>query len=269
MLKRTFSAAVALLLSGGQAFAWGSEGHYIVALIAVRELSPVAKAQVVKLLDASDASDAMERVSTWADEIRPSRPETAPWHYVDIEVDSNGYEAARDCPNDDCVVGQIERDAAILKDKSLAKPVRAEALRFLIHFIGDEHQPLHCSDNHDRGGNQVRVILLGRETNLHAEWDTSVVEALGDDPAVVAAQLSTKITPADQATWSKGTPASWADESWHIAKQDIYADILGRGGISAPIILPPDYASKKAPIAAEQLEKAGVRLAKILNAVLK
>ena len=96
-----------------------------------------------------------------------------------------------------------------------------------------------------------------------------MVEALGDDPGTVAARLSVTITPADKSAWSKGTPVSWANQSWAIAKLDIYADLPGSGGTGAPIVLPPDYAQKKSAIAAEQLERAGVRLAAILNAAFK
>lgn len=264
-----FLSIAPLLFSPNAAHAWGHEGHQIIAVLAARELTPAAKVGVADLLGATDAASAMERYSTWADEIRPERRDTAPWHYVDIEIDSNGFDAARDCAHNDCVVRQIERDVSIIRDQSLAKPVRAEALRFLIHFVGDETQPLHCADNHDRGGNEVRVILNGDTTNLHAVWDTAVVEALGDAPAIVAAGLFSKITPADKAAWSKGTPASWANECWSLAKQEVYAGLSGRGGTYAPIILPPDYTHQKAGTAAEQLERAGVRLSAILNAAFK
>lgn len=266
---QTLSIIAALVLIPNAAYAWGREGHQIIALIAARELSPAAKSGVADLLGEPDASSAMERYSTWADEIRPSRRDTAPWHYVDIEIDSNGYEGARDCPHDDCVVGQIDRDISILKDKSLVKPVRAEALRFLIHFVGDVHQPLHCGDNHDRGGNEVRVSLNGDSTNLHAVWDTAVVRALGDNPATVAAQLSAKITPTEQTAWSKGATVTWADECWSVAKRDVYSGLSGHGGTTVPVILSPDYARIKASITAEQLERAGVRLAAVLNGVFK
>lgn len=115
----------------------------------------------------------MEVASTWADEIRRDRPETAPWHYVDIKVTSTGLDRGRNCPGDDCVVAQIEKDLAIVRDRTLAPPIRAEALRFLIHFVGDLHQPLHAADSHDRGGNEVRVVLDGELTNLRAVWDTA------------------------------------------------------------------------------------------------
>jgi hypothetical protein len=257
------------LLSPSAAYAWGHEGHEIVALIAANEMTPKAKAAVQGLLGGPDAATAMEQYSTWADEIRPERRETAPWHFVDIEISSGGYDAARDCAHNDCVVAQIERDTSVIGDKSLAMPVRAEALRFLIHFVGDETQPLHCSDNHDRGGNEVSVILNGDSTNLHAVWDTAVVEALGNDPSAIAARLSATITPAEQAAWTKGTPASWSNECWNIAKREVYADFHRNGGTFAPIVLPPDYAAKKSSIAAEQLKRAGVRLATILNATFK
>jgi hypothetical protein len=265
----SFVMVALLILASSQAFAWGREGHQIVVLIAARDLSPAAKAQVADLLDSPDATAGMERFSTWADEIRSARRDTGPWHYVDIEIGSKGYDAARDCSNDNCVVGQITRDVSILRDKGLAKPVRAEALRFLIHFVGDLHQPLHCSDNHDRGGNEVRVTLNGRQTNLHAVWDTPIVEALGHDPESVAADLSSKITSANKASWGRGLVSQWADECFAVAEREVYNQIDGSGGTAAPIVLSPDYATQEASTAANQLEKSGVRLATVLNAVLK
>jgi hypothetical protein len=108
------------------------------------------------------------------------------------------------------VVVQVERDAKIVGDQGISKPVRAEALRFLIHFVGDMHQPLHCSDNHDHGGNSVRVVFEGRRTNLHAIWDTPVVEALGSSEDEVAAKLEKGITQADRIAWSRGSAVDWA-----------------------------------------------------------
>jgi hypothetical protein len=249
------------------AWAWGNEGHEIVALIAASELSPVAKAQVEQLLG-GDAASAMADVSTWADKIRRDRPETGPWHYVDIEITSAGYDAARDCPNDACVVAQVQRDAAIVGDRTLAQPVRAEALNFLIHFVGDMHQPLHAGDNHDRGGNEVRVVLNGERKNLHSVWDTAVVEALGDNPGTVAAALERQITAAEKRQWSQGSVVDWANQSFQIAKARIYPALPGTGGTDAPVILPPDYAQREADVTRTQLERAGIRLATLLNKVL-
>ena len=104
------------------ASAWGLEGHQIVAHIAARELTPAARAQVQDLLG-GEAARAMVEASTWADEVRPTRPATAPWHFVNIPIGSGGYEPRRDCPRDDCVVAQIERDARIVGDRQLLPAV--------------------------------------------------------------------------------------------------------------------------------------------------
>jgi hypothetical protein len=160
------------MLTSTPVFAWGAEGHEIVALIAARELSPSARAQVAHLLGSTAM---MVHESNWADEIRDQRPETGPWHYVDIPLRAPGYDARRDCPDRDCVVAQIENDQRILANRKLGDGVRAEALRFLIHFIADVHQPLHAGDNEDRGGNQVRVVMGRERANLHRIWDADAI----------------------------------------------------------------------------------------------
>jgi len=253
------------LLEPSIVWAWGREGHRITALIAAYRLTPVARGQVADLLG-PDVPRAMETASTWADEIRDERPETERWHFVDIEISGPGYDAARDCPGGDCVVAQIVKDERLVADTRLARPARAEALRFLIHFLGDMHQPLHCADHHDRGGNSVRVILGGEETNLHAVWDTAIVAGLGNDPASVAAGLDARITPQEAHAWSRGGPADWANESFTIAKRDIYGPLRGADREGEMMQLPADYAIRERPLVAEQLEKAGVRLAMVLNA---
>ena len=256
------SILCASALGPTSAWAWGREGHRIVALIAAHRLTHAARAQVADLLGAN-VHGAMEAASTWADEIRDEHPETERWHFVDIEISAAGYDAARDCPGGNCVVSQIRRDERLVADTRLTTSARAEALRFLIHFVGDIHQPLHCADHHDRGGNDVRVMLRGEETNLHAVWDTTVVAALGDDPAAVSAGLEARITPRQARAWSRGGPADWANESFAIAKRTIYGPLRAAEG--EPIQLPDDYAIRERPVAAEQLEKAGVRLAMVLN----
>ncbi|MGH8144304.1 MAG: S1/P1 nuclease [Steroidobacteraceae bacterium] len=256
----------ASILVPSTARAWGGEGHRIVALIAADRLTPAAHARVADLLGADVRAD-MEAVSTWADEIRKKRPGTERWHFVDIEISAQRYDAARDCPRGDCVVAQIRKDERLVADDRLARPARAEALRFLIHFVGDIHQPLHCADHRDRGGNAVRVMFGGEETNLHAVWDTAVVRALGEDPAAVAGGLEAQVTQQEMRAWSRGGPVDWANESFSIAKRAIYGPLGGAYGKRQPIQLPDDYAMRERPLAAEQLEKAGVRLATVLNAL--
>jgi len=139
MRKSALGLALMVFTLPTSAFGWGTEGHQIIAYLAATELTPAAKAQIEQLLG-DDAEFAMVELSTWADEIRREQRDTAPWHFVDIPIDSAGYNAQRDCPQDDCVVAQIAHHARIVGDKSLLVPVRAEALRFLIHFVG-EHAP--------------------------------------------------------------------------------------------------------------------------------
>lgn len=265
-VRTMIACALVLFALPGEAFAWGAEGHRIVALIAADRLSPLARTQVGALLDSPDYRVAMEEGSTWADRIKFQRPNTRPWHYVDIEIGSGGYKKDRDCPNDDCIVAQIERDETILRDHRLAQPVRAEALRFLIHFIGDLHQPLHCADNHDRGGNELKVLVGRRSENLHAVWDDNVVQSLGRDPELVASELESQIAPIKVRSWVRGSTSDWANESFHIAEREIFSQLPGAGETVMPVILPRDYASRERPVTAEQLEKAGVRLAAVLNA---
>lgn len=266
--RHTIAAAFAIFLAPAPCLAWGVEGHQIVAHIAAHELSGAARAQVQDLLG-GDAEGAMVEVSTWADEIRRSRPNTAPWHFVDIPIGSAGYDPSRDCRNGNCIVAQIESEKAILADRQLAAPVRAEALRFLIHFVGDLHQPLHAADNGDRGGNEVRVSFGRSRTNLHAVWDTALVQSLGKDPRAVADDLMAQITASDRTRWQVNGAASWANETWRVASAEIYAKLPGSGGTAASVILPATYAASEKATVSSQLEKAGVRLAWLLNAALR
>jgi hypothetical protein len=248
----------ALMLTSTSAFAWGAEGHEIVALIAARQLSPAARAQVAHLLGSPTM---MVHDASWADEIRDRRPETGSWHYVDIPLRASGYDGRRDCPQRDCVVARIEKDLRILANRKLAQRVRAEALRFLIHFTADVHQPLHAEDNGDRGGNQIRVSIGRERANLHRVWDADVVEVQGLDAAMAAENIARSLSPAQRKAWAAGTPAGWANEAHAIARDRIYPPLQGRRELR----LPRDYAWRQAATARLQLARAGIRLAWLLN----
>ena len=203
------------------AFAWGPEGHEIVAAIAAAKLTPAAAAKVKALLGPPPM---MILESNWADEIRADRPQTSSWHYVNIELGSLGYDARRDCAAGDCVVAQIEKDIRMLSDARASRTDHVEALRFLIHFVGDVHQPLHVADDHDKGGNVRMMYLRGARTSLHRIWDTDVVTALGPDPVQVAPGNHGRHHAAAESRDSAGTPAGWANESFAVAKK-IYAGL--------------------------------------------
>jgi hypothetical protein len=257
LIARLFVLIPALLIPG-HALAWAPEGHQIVAAIAERELDPKARAAVASLLGNPDI---MVLDSSWADEIRQQRPETTSWHYVNIEVGSGGYNAAQDCGDANCVVAQIGRDEKILSDPHASKDAKAEALRFLIHFVADLHQPLHAADRNDKGGNDELFRRHGKRVSLHQIWDQEVVAALGNNSLHVAAEVDASLTPSEKAQFAQGTVEDWTNESFDLAEREIYAHLPER--------LPEDYAQKESVIARQQLARAGIRLAAILNRIFR
>jgi hypothetical protein len=251
-----------LLLIPAHALAWGVEGHEIVTSLALRELTPMARGQVAHLLGGEAM---MVHEANWADEIRDQRRNTGPWHYVDIPLRAPGYDRRRDCERGDCVVAQIEDEVRLLGDRRANDRARGEALRFLIHFVADVHQPLHAADDDDRGGNQVHVSIGRERATLHKVWDVDVVEGLGLDVGAVTGSLARDVTAAQRKAWQSGTPAAWATEAHTIARDQIYPPLDGRRNLR----LPRDYADQQTAITRMQLTKAGLRLAWLLNGALR
>jgi hypothetical protein len=264
LIKSIVFAFALSLASVGQAFAWGSEGHRIVAEIAEQYLEPATAKQVRELL-AIENETTLADVSNWADQIRGQRRNTAPWHFVDIPIGAAGYDAERDCPRGACVVAKIDEFTEQLRDRNLQPRERLEALKFLVHFVGDVHQPLHAADNDDRGGNEVRVEFRGHRTNLHAVWDTAILApTVRGDERAYAVELARRIRRADLARWGGGTAVDWANDSHAIAGRVIYGELPNEPGA-----LQATYERRALPVVNEQLEKAGVRLASILNTILR
>lgn len=276
---------IILYLSGATpAAAWGDLGHRITALIAYRHLTPRARATLDALLasdtDPLTAGDFPSRAS-WADRYRDGHRETAAWHFVNIEIDAPDLQtacfgfpllaagqAASQGPAQDCVVNKIEQFLAELKDPRTPLPERLLALKFLIHFIGDLHQPLHAADHADRGGNCIGLSppAAGGARNLHAFWDIEAVAALGTSAEQIAAQLDAGITVEQAGAWSAVAPRSWALESFGIAKRDVYLlSPLPTCQNPSSLALSAAYRATAAKDAAEQLSKAGVRMAAALN----
>jgi S1/P1 Nuclease len=287
MKTRNFFAACALLIASGPACAWGDLGHHVTALIAYRHLTPAAKVKVDALL-AGDADtltppDFASR-ATWADKYRNGHRETAAWHFVDIEIDHpdlglacfgfptlNAGQVASAGPAEDCVVNKIAQFEVELRAPTTAASERLIALKFLMHFVGDLHQPLHASDHHDRGGNCVGLFPSpdGHDTNLHAYWDIGVVEALGGTADTIADSLDRRITPNGLSAWGQGDAKAWAMESFDLSRRDVYA-LASRPTCKdhGTVALTPAYRTAAVQDAALQLEKAGIRLAVVLNRAL-
>jgi hypothetical protein len=217
---------VFLLAAPSLACAWGDKGHKTVATIALNYLTDNARADIQDLLG-PDQQQFVE-AAPWADQVRFSRPQTAPWHFVDIPYDGVAYDPTRDCANNDCVVAKFKEFSDVLANKDLLRPVRVEALKWVIHFVGDVHQPLHAADDNDRGGNEVWVTLDGKTDKLHSVWDTALVNELGDTPADIATSLITEITDDNIRDWGNAAPADWANESFTVAHDFIYARSRGK-----------------------------------------
>jgi S1/P1 Nuclease len=181
-------------------------------------------------------------------------------------LDVPSYDPARDCPHDDCVVARIGIFATVLANPNATARDRLEALKFVTHFVGDVHQPLHAEDNHDHGGNMIHVVNYPHYASLHRLWDTDMIEADDPDADHLARRLDASITPAEVQEWGSSGPVLWANES-HALAVGAYA-LLGTPVAEAEITVPESYVAAERPVIELQLERAGIRLAHVLNAVL-
>jgi len=256
------SIAIALL-SSVTAFAWGPEGHSLIARIAEGQLTPAARSRVTAILAAGQT---MASIASWADDVRRSRPESAGWHFVDIPIEKPHLDMERDCPKGNCIVAKIADLKKTLLDAETPPEQRREALMYLVHFMGDMHQPLHCSDHNDRGGNSVRVVFYERQTNLHSLWDSGMLGRLA--PADQLFPVLAREAARRRKKWSRGTVPEWAEDSHRAAQKMVYAR-LPKVAPGTPESLGTVYEKKADPLIEEQLEKGGVRLAAVLNELFR
>ena len=255
VMKRLLLLVVALpFLLPHPLVAWGRDGGQVVANIAQARLSPAAKKGVYELLHGATLAS----VSADADNYRNSHRESSRWHYVNIPLDAARYDPARDCREQngegDCVVAEIDRLVTVLKDRTQPEEVRAQALAFLVHFVGDLHCPLHASDNNDRGGNRTLVTFFDRPTNLHSVWDAGLIRQAG----YTVTSLTEAVERSAATVSAGGTPAAWAEET-----RDVARDVAYR--VPEDRILGQAYLDASLPALRLQLLRGGVRLAKMLN----
>ncbi len=253
--------AVLLLIgwsSPGRAF--GPSGHRAAAHIAERELCPATRAALAPLLAGMTLGDA----GLWPDTIRrlPEWEHTKPWHYLNVsDHGSVGRAAARGPDNVIAALGRFEKE---LLDTSRSNRQRGVALRFVVHFVVDIHQPLHVGRKGDRGGNLVPILLAGRETNLHAVWDGEPLRRTGDlSPGEQARRLPLP-SPLEVSRWQKAGPLAWARESQALRPR-VYA--FAQQG-TGPAVLSAAYLEDARTLVDQRLQEAGVRLAGRLNALL-
>jgi hypothetical protein len=266
-------AALVLLVASAPALAWSALGHRLTGELAERRLTPEAKVEVDRLL-AGEKDPTLAGVSTWADELRSSSPEafnrTSTWHYVNTPEGTCRLERARDCKDGNCVIGAIEEQRRILADRAQPLAARRDALKFLVHFVGDVHQPMHANNHNDKGGNEYQISLrtplepeeYARQhyvdgvmgTNLHSIWDYYLLRSSGLDFAAYAERLAAPWPPKQT---PPSTPQGWAAESCgYIASHKLYPRSHK---------LDHRYLDAKRPLAEQRVRQGAHRLALLLN----
>jgi len=293
--------------------AWGCKGHQVIALLAEKYLTPHALAMAKKILADGPIAPSLSRyckeggtdpladASTWPDDFRTQHSETGPWHYVDIPLGTTRRDVEKFCdPKESCVTRAITDQSALLRSSEADPQKRADALRFLIHFVGDLHQPLHAVTNNDQGGNCVPVAffdalpqLRNPQTesyapNLHGVWDTNILERATSGKTVdqVAFELEQSFRK-KIARWQTGTldVDAWAWESYQIASKQAYGRLPAHIPLETPRAitscaddnhvstrmlglnerLEEPYQKMAVLVVRERLAQAGARLAMLLN----
>ena len=279
---RILIAALLCLGAASTAYAWSRLGHSLVGELAERHLDPAAKAEVAQLL-AGEADPTLGGIASWADDLRNSDPErfkqTSRWHYINARGGGCQFDVARDCANGGCVVSAIEEQRAILADRSQPLAARRDALKFVVHFVGDVHQPLHATNHTDAGGNGYQISLrtdlppeaYARKhyadgvmgTNLHSVWDYYVLASLGMKRKDYFDRLDAFPWPPFPAPSQYDVmPLAWAGESCRL--------------IDARGLYPPEdnhamddaYLDAMRPLAEQRVRQAAWRLAQLLNQAL-
>ena len=275
-MRRSFLFAFLMLLAPS-AMAWGTLGHRLVGELAQRHLTPAANAEVAALL-AGEPTPTLAGVATWADTLRASDPDrfkaTSRWHYINTPPGTCSYIPERDCANGECVIGAIDAQQRLLADRSQPLAARRDALKFLVHFVGDVHQPMHANNRADKGGNDYQISLrtdlqpeaYARKhyvdgvmgTNLHSIWDFYILGTRGLALRQYADRLDA--LPWPPMTTPVSTPQAWSGESCRLVdSHSLYPD--GHK-------LDHRYLDAQRPLAEQRVRQAGYRLATMLNATL-
>jgi hypothetical protein len=274
MIAQTAVAAAIALLPVSDAFAFGQEGHSIIAEIANRRLSAQATTAIESALGKGHS---LAAVASWADDVRDARPTTYNWHFVDLPLASDKYDAIRDCKLDpakgDCVIAELARLKSALRCAPTTE-AKAEALKFTVHFVGDVHQPLHTVLE-QRGGNgfEVTSTIKGKtcrptagdpnrcviSTNLHQMWDTFLITRFVWNWGSYVDRLEEGwLQSTDAVGATQGSVEEWVEQSHKEAR-------LAWDAVPADKTLNDDYLNEIIPILDRQLGRGGLRLARFLN----
>jgi S1/P1 Nuclease len=276
---RMLIAVFLLLCPMMPAFAYWEYGHQTVAQIAQSNMSAKAQGNMARLLRAAPMVGTpkcklttIKEASIWADCIKGDNLRwgyTNPWHYQNVDI-CKPFDLKSACANGNCVSAQIDRNFALLKDKSLPDHIRLEAMAFLIHFVGDIHQPLHAGDRSDRGGNDLKVnygIMPGY--NLHSAWDGLLADrALSAAPPIIR-----RYSISERSAMAAGGSRQWSEESWQVSKAIAYPRALDGDACSAvpgaPVTIDEADVAASRDALRMQVTRGGLRLARLLNEALE
>ena len=278
------AALVAAATLPAPAHAYWEYGHQTIARIAMANVTPRTRAAVRRLLAQTPRLDTpecpattIEGASTWADCVKPLKDAAGKsrfgyaynWHFQDVNI-CTPFTLQEACKDGNCVSAQITRDVTLLKDRRTPETERVQALVFLIHFVGDLHQPLHAGEKGDKGGNDVAAaygLYAPKRFNLHSIWDGTLAErAITSGPSLVR-----RYPAATRRAVAAGSVADWSRESWQVAHDVVYTSALG-GDPCAPspakVTLSDDTIAGLVPAARLEVERGGLRLAKLLDEAL-
>ena len=281
VLTRCLAAAAilaALSLHAPEAQAWGRDGHRIVCDLAYRHLTVETRAEIDRLVAQDAEFEAFRDVCSWADQVRgTTHRHTAPWHYVN-QTREDPVVDTEDCAEDGCITSAISLHAGIFRDRSRSDAERLEALKFLAHWVGDIHQPLHVSIEGDRGGNDIPVLWRGeRHTNLHRVWDSEIIldhmaeewpwAPEADRWQYFADALAAEIPLRGVTVYAPLDPIGWAQESHDIVRSREFAYYWA----DAEYMIEPGeaYYDRALRMSRHQLQQGGVRLAGLLNQIVE
>ena len=242
-----------------EGLAWGPAGHRIVGHIAEMNLD----SQVLKTIRTDFNIKHLANVANWADEIKRYENKPDMLHYTNIAPGHRTYLQERDCPKKRCVTEKIKEYEHLLINPGSSRRTKKEAFKFLVHLVADVHQPMHLGNEKDRGGNEIAVYFGDKPTNLHRVWDHDLIILNGKSQKQFARQLNRSITLENKRQWVGGTPDDWSNESRALVLGFGYRIEFSRGRE-----LSRDYIRKGQAIVRNQLQRAGIRLADMLNRLL-
>lgn len=274
VLAAALVAVLALLPT--PAAAWWDYGHKTIARIAMLDVSPRTRAEINRLVRSANlletpicATATIEDLSVWPDCIRSMGDRfsyTSTWHYQNVNV-CRPFDQRTPCRDGNCVSAQVERNLRLLKDRTLPVRERVAALAFLVHFVGDMHQPMHVGDRGDLGGNRFPAYYSRIRSNLHSIWDGYLAERAISSPSAEARGIARDFA-GQRTALREGTVEAWAQEGWEVSRRYAYGSMLPdpcADQLPEPPVLGQMQIAELIPVVRQQIARGGLRLARLLD----